>query len=303
MDRGYNDYALFGRWTEAGVFFVTRLKDDAAIEVVDAAQAAAERAIIRDQIIRLTGDTGATRLPASPAPRAGLGRRQRAGDRSAHQPARLRRDHHRRHLQGALADRAVLQGPQAESEGEDLRRHQRKRAAHSDLDSPDRDAAAEVAAPPVAGQLVVVQSGLAAAAEPLYLSRLGPLAQRSARHAATAAGSPNNSASPGAELDRLRQTKTETTTQETQFHARKSPRFNTTRYRSVLFWTAQILLMALDIHVARVPVPVLHRGLRTPVGPNAELGVTIPFRNLPLAERRARGFEWSWSDLESWPGR
>jgi hypothetical protein len=30
MDRGYNDYALFAKWTGRGVFFVTRLKDNAA---------------------------------------------------------------------------------------------------------------------------------------------------------------------------------------------------------------------------------------------------------------------------------
>jgi hypothetical protein len=29
LDRGYTDYALFGRWTLAGVFFVTRMKDNA----------------------------------------------------------------------------------------------------------------------------------------------------------------------------------------------------------------------------------------------------------------------------------
>ena len=33
IDRGYTDYARFGRWTQAGVFFVTRLKDNAAFTV------------------------------------------------------------------------------------------------------------------------------------------------------------------------------------------------------------------------------------------------------------------------------
>ena len=28
MDRGYNDYALFGNWTDNGIFFVTRLKQE-----------------------------------------------------------------------------------------------------------------------------------------------------------------------------------------------------------------------------------------------------------------------------------
>ena len=33
VDRGYTDYALFGRWTMAGIYFVTRLKDNAAYQV------------------------------------------------------------------------------------------------------------------------------------------------------------------------------------------------------------------------------------------------------------------------------
>ena len=50
-DRGYNDYALFGRWTEQGVFFVTRMKDNALYEVVERARAAPEpQASSRDQI-------------------------------------------------------------------------------------------------------------------------------------------------------------------------------------------------------------------------------------------------------------
>ena len=35
MDRAYNDYQLFAEWTAAGIFFVTRLKDNADYEVTD----------------------------------------------------------------------------------------------------------------------------------------------------------------------------------------------------------------------------------------------------------------------------
>src|SRR5437764_1275231 len=35
MDRGYNDYALFGRWTAQEIYFVTRLKDNAAYQVTN----------------------------------------------------------------------------------------------------------------------------------------------------------------------------------------------------------------------------------------------------------------------------
>jgi hypothetical protein len=54
MDRGYNDYALFGRWTAAGVFFVTRIKDDAVFEVVEERTPPQNSQIVSDQIIRLT---------------------------------------------------------------------------------------------------------------------------------------------------------------------------------------------------------------------------------------------------------
>ncbi|CAO0821648.1 hypothetical protein DFAR_2510008 [Desulfarculales bacterium] len=34
LDRGYQDYALFGKWTGQDVFFVTRLKSNAVFEVM-----------------------------------------------------------------------------------------------------------------------------------------------------------------------------------------------------------------------------------------------------------------------------
>jgi hypothetical protein len=55
IDRGYIDYALFARWSMAGVFFVTRLKENAAFEVVEECQVPANRNIRADQLIRLTG--------------------------------------------------------------------------------------------------------------------------------------------------------------------------------------------------------------------------------------------------------
>jgi len=55
MDRGYNDYALFGRWSMAEVFFVTRLKDNAAFEVAEECEIPQSRNIRADQLIRLTG--------------------------------------------------------------------------------------------------------------------------------------------------------------------------------------------------------------------------------------------------------
>jgi Transposase DDE domain len=55
IDRGYIDYALFGRWSMAGVFFVTRLKDNAAFAVVEECMIPQNRNIHAGQLIRLTG--------------------------------------------------------------------------------------------------------------------------------------------------------------------------------------------------------------------------------------------------------
>jgi hypothetical protein len=55
VDRGYNDYALFGKWTDGDVFFVTRLKDNAAYEVKESAMGPLPRNILADELIRFTG--------------------------------------------------------------------------------------------------------------------------------------------------------------------------------------------------------------------------------------------------------
>jgi Domain of unknown function (DUF4372)/Transposase DDE domain len=62
MDRGYTDYALFGRWTIAGVFFVTRLKDNAAF-AIEAEFETPNRNIRADQIVLLTGIQAQTDCP------------------------------------------------------------------------------------------------------------------------------------------------------------------------------------------------------------------------------------------------
>jgi hypothetical protein len=56
MDRGYNDYALFGKWTDEGIHFVTRLKDNAAYEVLEECPVPKNRNIRSDQLIRFTGE-------------------------------------------------------------------------------------------------------------------------------------------------------------------------------------------------------------------------------------------------------
>jgi len=55
MDRGYNDYKLFAFWTGKGIFFVTRLKENADYMVVKKQVIPQNRAIVSDQLIQFTG--------------------------------------------------------------------------------------------------------------------------------------------------------------------------------------------------------------------------------------------------------
>ena len=63
MDRAYNDYRLFAAWTERGVFFVTRMKDNAIYEVVETRRVPKNRNILLDKIIRLTGVKSTEKCP------------------------------------------------------------------------------------------------------------------------------------------------------------------------------------------------------------------------------------------------
>jgi len=55
MDRGYNDYKLFSFWTRKGIYFVTRLKENADYEVVANRDVPKNRNILADEDIRFTG--------------------------------------------------------------------------------------------------------------------------------------------------------------------------------------------------------------------------------------------------------
>ena len=54
FDRGYNDYDWFTQLTRQGVFFVTRLKDNADYIVIEERAVAQRRGVLRDQIICMT---------------------------------------------------------------------------------------------------------------------------------------------------------------------------------------------------------------------------------------------------------
>jgi hypothetical protein len=53
MDRGYNDYRMYARWTKAGVFFVTRIKANANFLPVKSLPLPKGGKILTDEIIRL----------------------------------------------------------------------------------------------------------------------------------------------------------------------------------------------------------------------------------------------------------
>lgn len=63
MDRAYNDYELFARWTDRKVWFVTRLKSNAVYEVVEKRDTPQRGNIISDEVIRFTGNTTASKCP------------------------------------------------------------------------------------------------------------------------------------------------------------------------------------------------------------------------------------------------
>jgi uncharacterized protein DUF4372/DDE family transposase len=63
MDRGYVDYAWFGRLTTEEVFFVTRLKDNALYRIVERRRPPERSAVQRDEVIRLTGVAAETKCP------------------------------------------------------------------------------------------------------------------------------------------------------------------------------------------------------------------------------------------------
>ena len=63
MDRAYNDYEMFGRWTARGVFFVTRQKENAVYDVVETRRVPLNRNILSDEIIRLTGVDAEKKCP------------------------------------------------------------------------------------------------------------------------------------------------------------------------------------------------------------------------------------------------
>jgi hypothetical protein len=63
VDRAYCDFELFSQWTNSGVFFVTRLKGNAAYEVVEGQPSLQRGKVLVDRVIRFTGPTTRLKYP------------------------------------------------------------------------------------------------------------------------------------------------------------------------------------------------------------------------------------------------
>ena len=63
MDRAYNNYRLFSNWIDRGVYFVTRMKDNARFEVIETRKIPKYRNILSDKIIVLTGVDAVKKCP------------------------------------------------------------------------------------------------------------------------------------------------------------------------------------------------------------------------------------------------
>jgi hypothetical protein len=64
MDRGYVDFGLFGRWTEGGIWFVTRMKDGTLFRVVETRSVpSSAKGIIADAVIELVSEHGREACP------------------------------------------------------------------------------------------------------------------------------------------------------------------------------------------------------------------------------------------------
>lgn len=55
MDKGYTDYSIYQKWTDEQVWFVTRMKSNAAYEVVEQRNVPVNNDIVKDEVVRLTG--------------------------------------------------------------------------------------------------------------------------------------------------------------------------------------------------------------------------------------------------------
>jgi hypothetical protein len=63
MDRGYNDFALFDSWSEKGIIFVTRMKENTIYETSESHEIPLNSSVMADETIKLTGQGAQEKCP------------------------------------------------------------------------------------------------------------------------------------------------------------------------------------------------------------------------------------------------
>ena len=120
FDRGYTDYSWYQELTNEGVFFVTRLKSNSIVTSGRKRRGRKSPGVVEDREIRLG------KLPGRCRNRHHVSVRNQCPGHPGSDGRRL--------IQGALADRALLQVDQAELEGKGLSGHLAERREDSALD-------------------------------------------------------------------------------------------------------------------------------------------------------------------------
>ena len=85
VDRGYCDFDLFAQWNHSGVFFVTRLKDNAAYEVIEDYPVPQHSNVLTDQDHPLYRTSNQSQVSGTITPGSSLGSRQRKRNRAVNQ--------------------------------------------------------------------------------------------------------------------------------------------------------------------------------------------------------------------------
>jgi hypothetical protein len=185
MDRGYIDYEWFVQLTIQGVYFVTRVKDNALFEIVENRPVPPGTNIRNDQIIFLPQASRARPRPLFQNCRD-LGRGKAEIFHFPYQPPQVRANYDCGNLQGPLASGAVLQGDQAESEDQDFPRDKLECGQDTDLDGTHRNIGLALPAADVHVRVVVVEFGGTAEASVVRLSGPVWVAEHALRRSAAA---------------------------------------------------------------------------------------------------------------------
>ena len=111
IDRGFNDFTLFAKWCDQGVYFVTREKANTQYQVVEEREVRNDQGMLCDQLIQFIGPNvrkvcpNVLRRISYEDPHTG------EGADLLDKPSEIRTNDDYADLQGPLADRDLLQGP------------------------------------------------------------------------------------------------------------------------------------------------------------------------------------------------